>query len=73
MTAVLSVSELQIRLPRTEAEFSEISKGFEEISGTNGIIKGCVGVLDGFLFQTSTLSRAEVGNVKAYFSGHYQC
>lgn len=73
MVAILSVPELQIRLPENAAEFSEVAKGFESISGTNGILNGCVGVLDGYLLQTTTVSRSEVGNVKAYFSGHYQC
>jgi len=35
-------------------------------------IKGCVACLDCFLLQIKVPSKSETGNVKAYFSGHYQ-
>ena len=34
---------------------------------------GCVGALDGYLQRINAPWRKEVGNVKAYYSGHYEC
>ena len=39
---------------------------------SHGAIKGCVACLDGYLLQIKVPAKAETGNVKAYFSGHYQ-
>jgi hypothetical protein len=38
-----------------------------------GAIANCVGVVDGYLLRIKTPTREEVGNVRSYFSGHYQC
>lgn len=60
--------------PPDENQIVQLAGDFRDISGTAGILNGCVGVMDGFLLQTSTPSVLESnGNVKAYFSGHYQC
>jgi DDE superfamily endonuclease len=32
-----------------------------------------VGVVDGYLLQIATPNKKHVGNVRSYFSGHYQC
>ncbi len=37
-----------------------------------GVIDGCIGCLDGLILRIQTSSTREVGNVKAFFSGHYQ-
>jgi len=39
---------------------------------SNDAIKRCVACLDGFLLQIKVPVKNETGNVKAYFSGHYQ-
>jgi len=39
---------------------------------SHGAIKGCAACLDGYLLQIKVPAKAETGNVKAYFSGHYQ-
>jgi len=49
----------------------EAAQGFESLS-SHGAIKGCVACLDSFLLQIKVPSKSETGNVKAYFSGHYQ-
>ena len=38
----------------------------------NGSIVNCVGAVDGYLMAINVPSRSEVGNVRSYFSGHYQ-
>jgi len=39
---------------------------------SQGAIKGCVACLDWFLLKIKVPAKDETGNVKAYFSGHYQ-
>ena len=39
---------------------------------SHGVLQGCVGAVDGFLARITTPSTKEVGNVKSFFSGHYQ-
>jgi hypothetical protein len=75
MNAIASMEEISIlSFPPNDDEISKLADDFKDISGTGGILNGCVGVLDGFLLQTCTPSvRGSNGNVKAYFSGHYQC
>jgi hypothetical protein len=76
MNAISSMEEfsMQSSFPPDEIELSRLAEDFKDISGTGGILNGCVGVLDGFLLPTSTPSlEGSNGNVKAYFSGHYQC
>jgi hypothetical protein len=36
------------------------------------VIDGCVACVDGLLLRIQTPSSSETGNVKAFFSGHYQ-
>jgi hypothetical protein len=45
---------------------------FKSIS-YNEAIMNCIGIIDGYLLRIKTPSRIHVGNVKSYFSGHYQC
>jgi hypothetical protein len=45
--------------------------GFRNIS-SNGVIDGCIACVDGILLKIQTPAATEVGNVKAFFSGHYQ-
>uniref|UniRef100_A0A7S1XZM0 DDE Tnp4 domain-containing protein n=2 Tax=Grammatophora oceanica TaxID=210454 RepID=A0A7S1XZM0_9STRA len=60
---------LAFRFPQTEEEVKALSSGFESIS-TEGVVNCCVGVIDGWLMHTT--APTGVGNVNAYFSGHYQ-
>jgi hypothetical protein len=62
---------LKIRLPKTSEECAEAAAGFESISFM-GCIKNCVYVVDGYLMWMTTPSKKEAGNVRSYFSGHYQ-
>ena len=47
------------------------AQDFPSIS-SHGVMEGCVAVMDGILIRTIVLARTEVGNVGAFFSGHYQ-
>ena len=59
--------------PPDESELVRLGEDFKYILQTSGIWNGCAGVV-GFLLQTYTPSvHGSNGNVKAYFSGHYQC
>ena len=69
--AVNTSNSLNIKLPQTAAEWEEVRKGFANKS-SNGLMNGCVGAIDGFLQPIIAPWKNEVGNVRAYFSGHYQ-
>jgi hypothetical protein len=71
MEAILLCNELAYTFPTGLEDLNTATHGFESIS-TNGIISGCVACVDGFLLQIQTPTSKETGNVKAYFSGHYQ-
>ena len=60
-----------IHFPKTNEECQQAAAGFEEISSGNAITN-CVTVLDGYLLSIQTPPAKVVGNVRSYFSGHYQ-
>lgn len=60
-----------IRFPKTEEECAAAAAGFARISYGRAITN-CVSVHDGYLLEIITPPRT-VGNVRSYFSGHYQC
>ena len=69
--AILESEDLAYKFPSTEKELDEAAQGFESLS-TQAEIKGCVACLDEYLLQIKVPSSNETGNVKAYYSGHYQ-
>jgi hypothetical protein len=69
--AINDCPDLEFRLPNTTAELEEASAGFEGIS-VHGIMRGCIGAIDGWLLPIQVPPATHVGNVKTYFSGHYQ-
>ena len=69
--AILASDELSYSFPQGEEEIASAARKFEALS-SNGAIKGCVACLDGYLLGIQVPSSKETGNVKAYFSGHYQ-
>jgi len=71
MDAILASTELAYMFPETEQELNEAAHGFTTMS-SHGAIQGCVACLDGYLLQIKVPAKAETGNVKVYFSGHYQ-
>jgi len=71
MDAIMDSTELAYKFPETAQELNEAAQGFEALS-SHGAIKGCVACLDGYLLQIKVPAKSETGNVKAYFSGHYQ-
>ena len=70
--AIVHTKVLEIRFPSTSQEFEDAIRGFASIS-RNEAIRNCVGVVDGYLLRIKVPNAKEVGNVKSYFSGHYQC
>ena len=62
---------LKIDFPSTDEQCREAAAKFEELSHS-GVIKNCVGAVDGYLLVITTPRKAEAKNVRSYFSGHYQ-
>jgi hypothetical protein len=62
---------ISVKFPSTAEECGNLAAGFEKISH-RGVIKNCVGVLDGYLLAITTPRKNEAKNVRSYFSGHYQ-
>ena len=73
LAAVLVNERLRIKMPSTEEEWNEVRLSFLGKSSM-GLMRGCVGALDGFLqaFQAPRKKDAQ-GNVDAFHSGHYDC
>jgi DDE superfamily endonuclease len=70
--ALCKCEELAIRFPSSSAEIQSAIEGFESISYASAI-RNCALVIDGYLVRIRTPTKEEVGNVRSYFSGHYQC
>jgi DDE superfamily endonuclease len=70
--AIVHAKALEIRFPETSSELEQAMIGFASISKREAI-RNCVGVVDGYLLRIKVPSVKEVGNVKSFFSGHYQC
>ena len=70
--AVNESPDLDIKMPSTAEEWESIRRGFSSRS-SNNLMQGCVGALDGLLALISAPFKKEVTNVKAYYSGHYEC
>jgi hypothetical protein len=62
---------LKIEFPLSEEECAVVAKGFERVSHS-GVIKNCVGAIDGYLLAIATPRKGHTKNVQSYFSGHYQ-
>jgi DDE superfamily endonuclease len=58
-------------LPSPSLDLQAAAEGFKSIS-SNRVIDGCIACVDGILLKIQTPRASEVGNVKAFFSGHYQ-
>jgi hypothetical protein len=71
MTAILLSEALSIHFPTTDEELQNAANDFKSLS-TNGVIDGCVACVDGILLRIQTPPSSATGNVKAFFSGHYQ-
>jgi len=69
--AVNSHPELDINFPTSIDEWREINNGFRAKSSEE-IMEGCVGAIDGYFQRIQTPTKKEVGNVIAYYSGHYE-
>ena len=72
MKAINKTPALRIRFPQKSFEFNQAISDFASISQGKAIIN-CVGVIDGYLCRIKVPTKKEAGNVRSYFSGHYQC
>ena len=61
--AINNCPELKFRLPVTEAELSAASAYFENII-CQGIMRGCIGVINGWICCIDELPSSLVGNVQ---------
>ena len=62
---------IKIQFPSTPLECAVVASGLEKVS-FDGVIKNCVGAVDGYLMGISTPWKVHAKNVKSFFSGHYQ-
>jgi hypothetical protein len=69
--AIVECPELQMQFPQTIEECVIAAENFATMSRGRAITN-CVGVCDGFLLEIRAPPRHVVGNVRSYFSGHYQ-
>jgi hypothetical protein len=69
--AIVDCTELRLRFPQTLEECAVAAQNFATISRGRAITN-CVGAVDGFLLEIAAPPRHIVGNVRSYFSGHYQ-
>ncbi|CAB9502366.1 unknown protein [Seminavis robusta] len=72
ITAICKCPQLKIRFPNTGQEIKDAIDGFAGISD-GGAISNCVGVVDGYLMRIKVPTKKETGNIRSFFSGHYQC
>jgi DDE superfamily endonuclease len=72
MIVINCAPQLAIKFPTTALEIQGAIDGFATISYREAI-KNCALVIDGYLVRIRTPTKSEVGNVRSYFSGHYQC
>ena len=71
--AVNSCEELKIVFPDSQKEINKLRNGFQAKS-THGLIRRCVGCIDGLLIEIKRPSKKECGNApNLYYSEHYCC
>jgi hypothetical protein len=69
---IIECPKLDIKLPQTKKECEAAAARFRSISYKEAITN-CIGVIDGYLLRIYTPPKAQTGNVKSYYSGHYSC
>ena len=71
IAAINACDALSYNFPTTPLEVEHTATSFHSIS-KDGLMEGCVAALDGLLLKINVPRKSEVGNVRAFFSGHYQ-
>ena len=71
LLAICQCEALDIVFPNGVDECARLASGFR-LKSENECIGNCVGAVDGYLLSIETPSKEEAGNVRSYFSGHYQ-
>ena len=72
MIAINNVEILKPVFPQSPEECAEEAAGFTSRSWS-AAIDNCVSAIDGWLLKIQVPPKKVVGNVRSYFSGHYQC
>ena len=73
VNAVNSCQALKVVFPDSEEDFNVLQNGFQAKS-IHGLIRGCVGCIDGFLIEIKCASERECRNSPiSYYSGRYCC
>ena len=72
INAVNTAQQLDIKLPSLPEEWEDVRKGWQSHSSVPHIFHGTVAAADGFFQATTKPTEKEVGNVMAYYSGHYE-
>ena len=70
MEAIVDCDDLDIVFRTGEEELKSMASRFE-LCSSHGVIKGCVGCLDGYLCRIKAPGKQAPGNSKSYWSGHY--
>ena len=70
--SIVQAKALEIRFPTSSQELEQAMKCIASVSKQESI-QNCVGVVDGCLLRIRVPTVKEAGNVKSFFSGHYQC
>ena len=73
LAAIVSEPSLALKFPNNLEEYQQTAAEFYSKS-QHGVMRGCVGAIDGWLLLIRTPKHSDVdgGNVRKYFSGHYQ-
>jgi hypothetical protein len=73
LRAIASCQDLRLHFPASPNEQNLSMKSFERIS-SGGVLKGCIGAIDGWLCGIKSPSARDAAGVgtSRYFSGHYR-
>ena len=72
IAAINACEQLKFIFPQSEEELQHAALCFN-MKSMDRFMAGCVGCIDGWLCRICAPTQKEVGNVNAFFSGHYQC
>jgi len=70
--AINQCNRLALQFPKNSMECAVLAQGFRNVC-MPGAVDGCIGAFDGWLLKIHTPAKNAVGNIRSYFSGHYQC
>ena len=69
--AISHCDTLSYKFPTTPLEVEHAAQAFHSIS-KDEVMEACVAAMDGILIKINVPRASEVGNVRSFFSDHYQ-